>query len=59
VSNLSFSPGDQSRLDGWDGGNEESGDGSPNPDGDRATDGASVESGDDGQVSLDEFEPDR
>ena len=59
VSNLSFSPGDQSRLDGWDGGNGGSGGDASNPDGDRATDGASVEPGDDGQVSLDEFDPDR
>jgi DNA polymerase IV (DinB-like DNA polymerase) len=53
VSNLSFSPGDQSRLDGWDG------EGSPPEDVTSApgAEDVSTARSTDGQVSLDEFDP--
>jgi len=59
VSNLSFASGEQARLDGWDGGESgadaaESDEAAP----DQPTDPATTGSASEGQVSLDEFEPD-
>jgi DNA polymerase IV (DinB-like DNA polymerase) len=53
VSNLSFSPGDQSRLDGWDGDEGSNGGAADST----VPDAPSEPAGDD-QASLDEFDPD-
>jgi DNA polymerase IV (DinB-like DNA polymerase) len=53
VSNLSFASGEQARLDGWDGEAGEDVDAV-----DRSAETSATEAAADGQVSLDEFDPD-